>query len=329
MTKMPVLVTGATGFLGTNLVRELVQAGYAVRAFGLPGSNTAFIEDLEVEIVFGDVTNPHDVECAVRGMQAVFHVAGDTSFWKKYFERQRRINVEGPANVAQACLAGGVRRLVHTSTVDALGYNPRGLADEDWGHYTYAGTGYNYADTKREGERRVLAYAERGLEVVVINPGSMIGPWDHTLQFGRLFMDLRDGKVPAVLPGGAPWAHVREVARAHIAALERGRPGQRYITGGVNASYRRVFTLIAAAVKARPPRLVMTPGMTVAYGYLMEFLAGFTGRPPELNPGQARYMSVFPRYDSSRARCELGFACVPLEEMIADAYRWYVEYGFL
>jgi len=229
----------------------------------------------------------------------------------------------------EAALAKRVKRVVHTSTVDALGYNPDGLADENWGGYNYGGLGYNYADTKREGERLALSYVDRGLGVVVINPGSMMGPFDHTLQFGRLFMDLRDGNVPAVLPGGAPWAHVTEVAKAHVAALTKGKPGERYICGGINESYRRVFQVIAASVGARPPRFTMTPWMTVAYGYLMEFISNFTGKPPELNPGQARYMSVFPKYDSSKAAKVLGFRAVPIEEMVADAGKWYAENGFL
>lgn len=172
-------------------------------------------------------------------------------------------------------------------------------------------------------------HVQKGLDVVVINPGSMIGPFDHTLQFGRLFMDIRDGKIPAVLPGGAPWAHVREVAKAHVAALEKGRTGQLYICGGVHETYATVFAAIAHCLGVRPPRFTMAPWMTVAYGYLMEFLSNFTGKKPDLNPGQARYMSVFPKYDSSKAQQELGFVPVPLITMVEDARDWYRHNGFL
>lgn len=326
---MKCTVIGATGFLGTNLVHELVKAGYEVSAFGLPGSNIEYIENLPVKITFGDVTNVPDVEKAVTGAEIVFNVAGDTSFWKKLFERQLRINIEGPANVAKACLKKGVRRMIHTSTVDVLGFNPQGLADEKWDKYNYAKTGYNYADTKREGEIIVRGYAGKGLDAVIINPGSMIGPYDFTLQFGRLFADLRDGKVPGFLPGGAPWAHVAEVAKAHIAAAEKGRKGERYICGGVNETYKTVFSVIAAKMGAKPPAFTMTRSMTVAYGYLMEFISSFTNKPPDLNPGQARYMSVFPKYDSSKAEKELGFRCIPVSRMIDDAFDWYKENGFL
>ncbi|MHA1730730.1 MAG: SDR family oxidoreductase [Promethearchaeota archaeon] len=324
-----VIVTGATGFLGTSVVLECLERGHEVRAFGLPGSTTEYIDRPGVEFVFGDVADPEAVGRAVVGVDAVINVAGDTSFWKKRYARQRKTNVEGPRTVCQAALDAGIRRVVHTSTVDALGYNPDGLADETWADYNYANTDYNYADTKREGEGVALSFVERGLEVVVINPGSMIGPYDHTLQFGRLFMDIRDGKVPGIPCGGAPWAHVTEVAKAHVAALEKGRPGERYITGGNNHTYVEVFGEIAKSMGVNPPKRVLPRWFLVFYGRLSQFWARFTKTHPEMNPGMARYMSAFPKYDSSKAHREFGFQCLPLEKLVQDAKDWYVENGFL
>jgi len=326
---MKCLVTGATGFLGTNIVHELVKKGWKVRAFGLPGSTTSYIDSLPVEIMFGDVTKSEDVDRAVRDMDVVFHVAGDTSFWKRRFDRQRRINIDGPVNVARACVTYRIKRLVHTSTIDALGYNPNGLTDETWSEYNYSDTGYNYADTKREGEKRVMSYNGRGLEVVVIYPGSMVGPYDFTLQFGRLFFDLRDGKVPACPPGGIGFGHVTEVARAHIAASVKGRPGEGYICAGVNATYRELFETIAAKFGKKAPKRDMPRRLFVLYGRLMEALAAFTGKPPEMNPGQARFMSVKAYYDTAKAAGELGYNVVSLSSMVDDAYDWYKANGFL
>jgi dihydroflavonol-4-reductase len=326
---MKCLVTGATGFLGTNVVHELVRAGHTVRAFGLPGSATKYIRDVCDDIIFGDVTSPGDVDKAVRGTEAVIHVAGDTSFWKRNFERQRKINVEGPANVAGACLKHGVKRLVHTGTIDALGYNPNGLTDETWSRYNYAGMGYNYGDTKREGEKRVLSFCAKGLDVVVIYPGSMLGPYDFTLQFGRLFFDLRDGKVPALPCGGIGFGHVTEVARAHVSALTKGLPGEGYICAGVNATYRELCGLIAAKFGKQALRWDMPGWMFTAYGYVMEFLSAFTGKPPEMNPGQARFMSVKAYYDSQKAVKELGYTILPLQKMVDDAFDWYAGEGLL
>lgn len=326
---MKCLVTGATGFLGTSLVHELVRKKWKVRAFGLPGSETRYIGALPVEITYGDVTNPDDADRAVRGMDVVFHVAGDTSWWKRNFDRQRRINVDGPVNIAQACVRHGVKRLVHTSTQDALGYNPDGPADESWPLFNYGGIGYNYAETKREGEMRVREFNGRGLSVVVIYPGSMMGPFDFTLQYGRLFFDLRDGKVPGVPCGGISFGHVTEVARAHIAAAEKGKPGQGYLCAGTDVTYRELFAAIAAKFGKTAPGLVFPRWALVSYGYLMQFLSHFTNKPPEVDPGMARYMSVTAYYDSRKAVRELGYRITPLSKMIDDAYEWYRENGFL
>jgi len=322
------LVTGATGFLGANLVHLLVKDKWRVRAMGLPGSQSAYIKDLPVEIVYGDVTNPDHVDRAVRGCEVVFHVAGDTSWWKRNFERQRRTNVDGPVTVAESCRRNGVRRIVHTSTVDALGYNPGGIADERWADYNYGGTGYNYADTKREGELRIREFARDGLEIVVIYPGSMMGPFDFTLQYGRLFFDLRDGRVPGCPEGGASFAHVREVARAHIAAARLGRPGEGYICAGINLSYREFFQAIAAKFGKSAPGLTFPRPVLTAYGYLCQLISDFTKKPPELDPGMARYMSVKAYYDSSKAVRDLGYSIAPLSSMIDDAYNWYRDNGF-
>ena len=328
-----VLVTGGTGFLGTNIALQLLDLGYNVRVFGLPGSTATYIEKPGVEIQFGDITNIGDVKKAFDGVDIVIHTAGDTGFWKKFFKRQHAINVDGVRNIMQAALDAGIKKVVHTATVDTIGYNPNGLADEHWDddpkNFNYAKIGYNYAETKREGEQVVFDYTKQGLDVTIINPGSMMGPYDHTLQFGRLFLDIRDGKVPGIPPGGCPWAHVAEVAKAHITAIEKGRTGERYICGGVPETYKTQFTLIAESIGVKPPTWVLPRWFTVFYGYLSEFWSHFTKKKPGLNPGQARYMSVFPKYDSSKAERELGFQLIPLQKMIEDARDWYIENGFL
>lgn len=325
---MKCLVTGATGFLGTNLVHELINSGWEVRAFGLTGSNTEYLKNLSLEIILGDVTIASDVDKAVAGCDVVFHVAGDTSFWVKNFMRQRNINVDGSVLVAEACLKHGVKRLIHTSTVDALGYNPFGIADEQWTYYNYGHTGYNYADTKREGELRVKAFNDKGLEVVVIYPGSMIGPYDFTLQYGRLFFDLRDGKVPGAPIGGASFGHVTEVAKAHIAAASKGIPGEGYICAGENVSYKYLFDMIAAKFGKKGPALVMPKWMMISYGYLMQTISGFSGKAPDMDPGNARYMSVNAWYDSSKAVKQLDYKLTTLQKMIDDAYNWYLQNGY-
>jgi dihydroflavonol-4-reductase len=324
------LVTGATGFLGTNLVHELVSQGWGVRAFGLPGSPDDWIRELGVEIVFGDLTRWSDVAVAVEGVDVVFNVAGDTSWWRRRRERQRRVNVEGPALVAEACVAAGVGRMVQTSTADVFGMLEPGeqRPRDEAAAYNLAGTGYRYGDTKLEGDRCLRAFEDR-LEIVWIHPGAMLGPYDFTLQYGRLFADLRDGRVPACPSGGTSWAHVSEVARAHVAAVEKGEPGCSYLCAGVNASYREVFTRMAELVGASPPRREVPEWALVAYGHLLQAWAEVSRRPPQIDPGYARFVSRHGAYDSSRAVRELGYVIPSLEQMISDAHGWYVAHGLL
>lgn len=327
-----VLVTGGNGFLGTNIVHALLESDvkYAVRSFGLPKDSTKYIEHERVEILTGDILNREDVSRAVSGMDYIIHSAGDTSFWRKRFKLQRKINIEGTRNVLEAAIKEKVKRIVHTATIDTIGINPHGLTDETWTEFTYAGTKNVYAESKRVAEKLVFSYVEKGLvDAVVINPGSMIGPYDHTLQYGRLFGELQRGEVPGIPSGGVSWGHVTEVAKAHVTALKHGRTGERYICAGDNVSYEEAFKEIAEIVGGTPPKIVFPKWALVLYGAFCEFISIFTNKPPEINPGHARYMSMFPEMDSTKAQKELGYRIIPVKQMIKDAYDWYVENGFI
>ncbi len=331
---MKCLVTGATGFLGTNLVHELVErGGWEVRASGYPGSETKYIDHLPIEYVPADITNQEDVRRIVEGVEIVFHVAGDTSFWKKLFARQKRINVDGTRNIAEACLEFGVRRMIHTSTLDVLGYNPDGgTYNEETGYFNFDNMGYNYGETKVAAEELLKKeFLPRGLDVVFTCPGFMMGPFDYALQLGRVFFDLKSGSIPGSPPGGGSVCHVREVARGHVAAAKKGRRGVGYLLAGhehTNLNFKELFARMAAAVEAKGPRFVLPRGIFVAYGYLMEFISNFTGKPPEMNPGQARYMSC-PQYAlSDRAMEELDYAVPSVEKCITDALDWYRANGY-
>ena len=327
------LVTGATGFLGSNLVHELVKQGWDVRASGMHGSEIKYIKDLPIDIVFADITIAEEVDAIVEGCDYVFHVAADTSFWKRNFARQRAINVDGTINVANACVKHNVKRLIHTSTLDVLGYNPTGGSyDERSGHYNFNNMGYNYGDTKLEAEIRLRGYHDANtLDVVFIYPGFMIGPFDYTLQLGRVFFDLAEGKFPASPPGGGSFCHVTEVARAQIKAAEKGRRGEGYLCAGTqsnNIPYADMFARMALAIGAKPPRLTTPKAVFVAYGHICEWVAELTHKAPDMNPGQARYMSC-PQYAlSDKAQQELDYQVPSVEECIADALTWYRANGF-
>ncbi|AQQ68504.1 hypothetical protein Mag101_13320 [Microbulbifer agarilyticus] len=332
--KKTCLVTGATGFLGLNLVHELVEQGWQVRASGMHGSNNKYLRALPVEIVLADITKPEEVLPLAKGCDTVFHVAGDTSYWKRLYPRQRTINVDGTLNIARACLKHGVRRMVHTSTLDVLGACPNGgTVNEKTGQFNFTNMGYHYGETKLEAQQRLENIRQQqGLDVVYIYPGFMIGPFDHTLQIGTVFFELLKGSLPGFIPGGGSFCHVREVAKAHIAAAERAHSGEDFLCAGLphsNMPHKQVWQLIAQEIQAKPPRFTLPRGAFLAYAYACEWLAEITNKPPQINPGQARYMMARQYTDSSKAVARLDYKVPTVEECIADAANWYRQEGML
>ena len=213
-----------------------------------------------------------------------------------------------------------------------MGYNPTGGSyDEQTGHYNFDNMGYNYGDSKLEAEIRLRAYNSDKLEVVFIHPGFMMGPFDYTLQIGRVFFDLAEGKLPGLIPGGGSYCHVTEVAKAHVAAAEKGRPGESYLCAGMphtNLSHAEVFRRMAKEVNVKPPSITFPRWAFIAYGYACEFISEFTKKAPDMNPGQAKYLSCPQHAISGKAIRELGYQVPTLETCMQDALAWYRENGF-
>lgn len=323
------LVTGATGFLGTNLVHELVRQGWDVRASGR--SDNQYLDGLNIEFAHGDITNKADVDRIVAGCDIVFHVAADTSFWNRQYKKQWQINVEGSTNIAEACIKHGVKRLVHTSTIDVLGYNPNGGSfDEISGQYNFDNMDYNYGDSKHEADLRLQSYKSQ-LDIVTIYPGFMIGPFDFTLQIGRVFFDLAKGTMPGSPNGGGSFCHVTEVAKAHIAAAIKGKSGEGYLCAGMphsNMPFHEMFSLMAEAIDAKPPAMRIPRWALIAYGYGCELVSRFSNQAPEMNPGQARYLSCHQYGVSTKAINELNYQVPEVESCINDALAWYRDQGY-
>ncbi len=317
---MRAFVTGATGFVGHNLVIALREAGWDVVALARPGSDTRHFAPLGVEPREGTITVAQSVLAAMPDeVDAVFHVAGSTSLWKQGDAEQTLVNVAGTANVVRAAIARRARRLVHTSSVGAYGHHHARIDESTPSNA--ASSWINYIRTKHAAELEVLRGIGEGLDAVIINPPHIVGPHDRH-NWARLIRLVRDGKLPGVPPGGGSWCHAREVARAHLAALERGRTGEHYILGGTDATFLEAIQTIGRLVGRSVPRKPLPAFVLKSVALANELAAHVTRREPDITPEGAALVCERILTDCSKAVRELGYRPVSLEVMLSDCWEW-------
>ena len=327
---MKVLVTGATGFIGGNLARQLWKRGFEVRALVRPGSNTLTIDDTDIRQVPGDILDPESVAEAVRGCQAVFHCAAFYSFWTKRPELIHRTNVDGTAIVLQAARQAEVSRVVYTSTVSTIGWSSGEPATEDTPLDPNNLVGH-YKRSKYQAEQLVLNMAAEGLPVVVVNPTAPVGPWDvKPTPTGRIVLDFVRGRVPAYLATGMNLVDVEDVAAGHISAMEQGQPGQRYILGNRNVSLKEMLDMLQQLTGRRAPKWRVPSWLAIGAGYLDQFVEGkLLGREPRV-PVEGLKVARHPMYvNSAKAVRELGQPQGPVEAALEKAVQWYTDHNYV
>ncbi|HEX9241694.1 MAG TPA: NAD-dependent epimerase/dehydratase family protein [Anaeromyxobacter sp.] len=313
---MKVLVTGATGLIGKAVARELVARGHAVRALLRPASDPAALSGLSVELVRGDVLDAASVRAALAGQEALVHVAGIPRVGDEPGPIHE-VNVRGTELVLAAAREAGLRRVLHTSSISAAGGTRRPEVQDETVPGNAEALGIPYFLSKREGERIALAEAARGLPVVVLRPGVVLGPGDTHRSSASLVVAIAKRRLPAVLAGGTSFCDVRDVAAGFAAALERGRPGEVYALAGHNLSLAEFAARTAALCGVRAPVRVPYPAAW-ALAAFTEAVAVLRGRRAPTNRDLARAGSLFTYASSEKAVRELGYAVRPLEEMIRD-----------
>lgn len=320
-------VTGATGCLGTNLVGELLSASWHVVAMHRGTSRLDDLAALPVDRVVGDVTDLGSLVRAMpAGVDAVFNVAGDNTMWARNEKRKRRVHVDGTHNVIEAAIRQRAKRLVHTSSAGAYGEH-HGIVSEETPS-TAATSRLATFRTKWEGEQEVRRGMERGLDAVILEPAIFTGPHDRHA-WSRLFRMVRDGRLPWAPSGQNSWAHVREVARAHIAAARLGRRGEGYILAGADASWVEVLGIIGELVGRPGPRRTMPSWVLRGLGGVMQLVSQVTGREPDVTPEGAAILASDALFDCGKAIRELGYRPAPLREILGDCHRWMLAEGLL
>jgi dihydroflavonol-4-reductase len=327
---MRAFVTGGTGFVGGAVVRRLLEAGYEIRALVRPGTDTRQLDGVPVERVEGDVRDAGSLRRGVAGCDHVFHVAALYSFWGHPWDDFYQVNVEGTRRVLEAARDGGVERIVHTSSVAALGTNadhspateetPSSLEDR-------IGT---YQRSKFLGQEIAREFARQGLPVVIVNPSTPVGVGDHKpTPTGQVIVDYLNGRMPAYVDTGLNIVDVEDVAAGHLLAAERGRIGERYILGGENLSLKQVLDLLAE-ISGRPRVRYRIPNaLALAWSYVDVTLARLNPRRiPAATPAKVRMSYHYEFYDPSKAIRELGLPQTPAREALRKAVDWYRSHGY-
>lgn len=321
-------MTGATGFVGMHLARELAGNGWQVTALVRRGSPLEDIEDLDLDLRHGDLTDadsvleamPDDVEC-------VFHVAASTNVWSQNNALQRQINVGGTSNVVTAAIQRRARRLVHTSSFVVWGFQPDLLTEEsdrlenaDW---------INYVRTKYEAEQIVRRAIEANeLDAVILNPAHILGPGDRR-NWSRMIRLVDSGRLPGVPPGGGAFSDVREVARAHVAAYHHGRPGHNYLLGGEDAAFIDVVRMTGELLGRKVPRRASPALLLRAAAQVYRLRAVMNKQEPEVTPEAAAMITRHIHCDSGKAKRELGYRFTPVDQLLEDTIAWMRQKGML
>jgi dihydroflavonol-4-reductase len=324
---LKILVTGANGFIGSNLVRTLLGRDGNVRAFIKPGTPETSLDGFDIEKVYGDICDVASLERAIAGCTEIYHLAAHNKLWGRDPSIFSRVNLEGTENVLRVALLKNVRRVVYTSTCDFIGMNRRRTAregtEEDFPTREDELPG-PYALSKWRAERATLAYAANGLDCVIVNPTIPIGSYDTApTEPGRLISDFLSGNLNFFVNRRMNFVDVRDCATGHVLAMEKGRSGERYILGGLNLELAEFFAKLEQVAGVRGPRGRLP--YVVGYGaaWMMKLWSGLTGREPRASLEAVRLIRHSFAFSSRKAEQELGYRPADISDAIRRAVEWH------
>ncbi len=324
--QMCILVTGATGLVGNNVVRMLVERGAQVRVFMREAADSRPLRDLSVEIARGDVRDAKAAQQAVDGARLIIHAAAVVKLGRRNHETLREINVEGTRTIARLARVAGIR-LLHVSSTDAIGIKSISEpADEDT--LFDVDTQAPYILSKVEAERLVLDEVDRGLDAVIANPSFMLGPWDWKPSSGQMLLEVARGRGWLAPHGYYSVADVRDVSHGILAAAEHGRVGRRYILSGETMSYLDSWRLFADVVGVRQPWGYAPRSAAWIGGRLGDLWGMMTGAEPNVNSVAVAVTDLERNYSCARAEAELGYHRRPVRETVRDTWEWFQQHGY-
>ncbi len=327
---MNILLTGASGFLGSAVLRCLIQAGHRVRILLRPNCNRCNIEGLGAEEVTGDLSDPASFDAALSGCEALLHVAADYRLWVPDPETMYQANVTGTVALMHAALRAGVKRIVYTSSVATLGLNADETPADEETPVSLSDMIGHYKRSKFMAEEAVQKLVqEQHLPAVIVNPSTPVGPRDiKPTPTGQMVADAAAGRMPAYVDTGLNMVHVDDVAAGHVLALDKGRVGRRYILGGQNMMLQEILGQIATLAGRKPPAVRLPQNWVLPVAYCMEAWARLTGLgPPRVTVDGVRLSKKKMFFSSQRACDELGYRFRPVEHAFRDAVAWFQKEG--
>jgi len=327
--EMTTLVTGAAGFLGSHVTRQLVARGDSVRVLMRPSSNNRAISDLSLEYVTGDLRDAGSLERAMNGVQRVFHVAADYRLWAKHPQEIYDSNVGGTRNLLAAAKDAGVEQFIYTSTVATIAVDRPELPNEATDAKLEEMIGH-YKRSKWQAEQEVLTAAKAGLPAIVAMPTTPVGPWDwKPTPTGKIILDFLNGKMPGYVETGLNFVAVEECAAGHLLVSERGKVGERYLLGAENLTLKELLDTLARITGLRAPGMKIPHGVALGVAYLEGAFSRLVGKEPQIPVEGVKIAQHKMFVDCSRAQRELGFKPGSVLAALERAVRWYQANGYV
>lgn len=326
---MKVFVTGATGFIGASIVRELLKDGCHVRVLARPGSDRRNLAGLDVEICEGDLRDRQALEHGLADCEVLYHAAADYRLWTRTPAAMYAANVDGTRNILEAALRRGIARVVYTSSVGTLGNPGNGTPGTETTPVTFADMVGHYKKSKFLAEREAEAFIARGLPLVIVNPSTPVGPHDvKPTPTGKIIVDFLNRRMPAYLDTGLNIIDVEDCARGHLLAARHGRVGEKYILGHENLTLREIFALLARLTGIPAPRVRLPHAPILMAAYVNEALARLTGKEPLIPLAGVQMAKKFMFFESSKATEELGLQRRPAVDALRRAVEWFRANGY-
>jgi dihydroflavonol-4-reductase len=326
---MKAFVTGATGFIGASIVRELLKDGCEVRVLARPSSDRRNLEGLDIEIFEGDLSDRSLLARGLTGCETLFHAAADYRLWTRSPAGMYDVNVGGTRNILGAALDAGLEKVVYTSSVGTLGNPGDGTPGNERTPVDFSQMVGDYKKSKFLAERAAESFLAKGVPLVIVNPSTPVGPLDiKPTPTGKIIVDFLNGKMPAYLDTGLNLIDVESCARGHILAAQKGRIGEKYILGNQNLTLAQIFGMLSEITGLRAPRVKLPYYPILMAAYVNHGISAITGSEPLIPLAGVQMARKFMFFDSSKAVAELGLPQTSVKESLARAVAWFRSHGY-